>query len=48
MHHGLTLVGTLRWLREKQPLVIDRTVFHGDYRIRNMLCEDDEVAAVLD
>lgn len=37
-----------RWLRENKPTVPEKTLVHGDFRIGNMLLDDDELTAVLD
>lgn len=38
----------IRWFRANQPTVEERTLVHGDFRIGNMLLDDDELTAVLD
>ena len=36
------------WLWENQPTVPETTLVHGDFRIGNMLVEDNEITGVLD
>jgi aminoglycoside phosphotransferase (APT) family kinase protein len=38
----------IRWFRANAPAVPETTLVHGDFRIGNMLVDDDELAAVLD
>lgn len=38
----------LRWFHDNQPRPRELTLVHGDYRIGNMLIEDEEITAVLD
>lgn len=38
----------IRWFRENPPEVEELTVVHGDFRIGNMLIEDEEITALLD
>ncbi len=38
----------LRWFRANQPDVPETTLVHGDYRIGNVLIDDDELTGVLD
>lgn len=38
----------IRWFRANPPPVRDLTLVHGDFRIGNLLVDDDEITAVLD
>lgn len=38
----------LRWFRNNKPNIPETTVIHGDFRIGNMLIDDDEITGVLD
>jgi len=38
----------IRWFRANPPEVEELTLVHGDFRIGNMLIEDDDITAVLD
>lgn len=38
----------IEWLWDNQPDVPETTLVHGDFRIGNMLVEDDEITGVLD
>jgi aminoglycoside phosphotransferase (APT) family kinase protein len=42
------LAGALTWIREHQPGAIEDVVVHGDFRLGNMLIDNDGIAAVLD
>lgn len=37
-----------RWFRQNKPDIPDLRLVHGDYRIGNMLVDDDEITAVVD
>lgn len=38
----------IEWLWNNQPTVPETTLVHGDFRVGNMLVEDDEIQGVLD